>query len=234
MATLSGSICPTRVLLIEDELELANEIASHLSGAGYTVCAARTAQEGVEAALQEAAAVMVVDRLLDGFDFLPQIETLRSRGVNAPVLVVSALSSVDDRILGLKKGGDDYLVKPFAMGELLARVEALTRRSIEKRTTSLRVGPLEMDLIDRAVCRGERKIDLLPREFKILEYFMRHPDQVVTRIMLLENVWHYQFIPQTNVIDVHVGKVRRKVDLPGEAPLLKVVRGSGFILHADG
>jgi two-component system OmpR family response regulator len=234
VATLSESFCPTPVLLIEDEPELANEIANQLSRAGYAVRAARTAQEGLDAALQETAAVMVVDRLLDGADFLPLIENLRSRGVNTPVLVVSALASVDDRILGLKKGGDDYLVKPFAMGELMARVEALARRSIEKRTTKLRVGPLEMDLIDRSARRGERNIDLLPREFKILEYFMRHPNQVVTRIMLLENVWHYQFIPQTNVIDVHVGKVRRKVDLPGEVALLKVVRGSGFILHADG
>lgn len=234
MTGSSDALGRTPVLLIEDEPELADEIATRLDHAGYLVRAERTAQAGLEAALEDAATVMIVDRLLEGADFLPSIETLRSRGVNAPVLVVSALSSVDDRILGLKKGGDDYLVKPFAMDELLARVEALARRSTEKRTTRLTVGPLEMDLIERSVRRGERTIELLPREFKILEYFMRHPGQVVTRIMLLENVWRYQFIPQTNVIDVHVGKVRRKIDLPGEAPLLKVVRGSGFVLNADG
>lgn len=223
----------TPVLLIEDDPELADEISDQLHRVGYDVRATRTAQEGLEAALEDTAAVMVVDRLLGGADFLPNIETLRSRGVNTPVLVVSALSSVDDRILGLEKGGDDYLVKPFAMGELIARVDALARRSLEKRTTNLRVGSLEIDLLERTARRGERKIDLLPREFKILEYFMRHPNQLVTRTMLLENVWHYQFIPHTNVIDVHVGKVRRKIDLPGDTPMMKVVRGSGFILQAD-
>ncbi|PWB80932.1 MAG: DNA-binding response regulator [Methylocystaceae bacterium] len=223
----------TPVLLIEDDPELADEISDQLHRVGYDVRATHTAQEGLEAALEDTAAVMVVDRLLGGADFLPNIETLRSRGVNTPVLVVSALSSVDDRILGLEKGGDDYLVKPFAMGELIARVDALARRSLEKRTTNLRVGSLEIDLLERTARRGERKIDLLPREFKILEYFMRHPNQLVTRTMLLENVWHYQFIPHTNVIDVHVGKVRRKIDLPGDTPMMKVVRGSGFILQAD-
>jgi len=222
-----------QILLIEDEPELAAEIAKELARAGYTVRVVRNAQEGLQSALEGAAGVMIVDRLLDGEDFLPAVENLRALGLTTPVLVISALSSVDDRILGLTKGGDDYLVKPFAMGELLARVAALIRRSSEKRSTLLRVGPLEMDLIDRIARRGERKIDLLPREFKILEYFMRHPNQVITRIMLLENVWHYQFIPQTNVVDVHVGKVRRKIDLPGDAPMLKVVRGTGFVLQED-
>jgi len=139
---------------------------------------------------------------------------------------------VDDRVRGLKAGGDDYLTKPFALSELSARVEALLRRPLETRDTVLQVGKLTLDLIDRAAFRGARAIELLPREFKLLEYLMRRPGQVVTRAMLLEDVWHYRFVPQTNLVDVHMGKLRRKVDGPGEAPLIKAVWGTGFTLSA--
>jgi two-component system OmpR family response regulator len=148
------------------------------------------------------------------------------------VLVLSALGAVDDRVRGLRAGGDDYLTKPFALVELVARLEALLRRPADTRETVLRVGPLELDLIERIVRRGERVIDLLPREFRLLEYLMRRPDQVVTRAMLLEEVWNYKFVPQTNLIDVHMGRLRRKVDEPNEVPMIHSVRGAGFTLHA--
>jgi two-component system OmpR family response regulator len=161
------------------------------------------------------------------------IETIRSEGISIPVLFVSALSSVDERILGLKAGGDDYIPKPFTIGELEARVEALLRRAKDPQVTILRVGPLKLDLIERRAMRGQRLLSLLPREFKLLEYFVRHPNQVITRTMLFENVWNYKFEPQTpNLADVHIGKLRRKVDGPGEPPLIQTVRGVGFRLHA--
>nr|MDA8253343.1 response regulator transcription factor [Rhodospirillales bacterium] len=175
--------------------------------------------------------LLIVDRLLPGLDGLTVIERLRSLGVRTPVLVLSALSAVDDRVRGLKAGGDDYLTKPFAFMELAARVEALLRRPIDMRETVLRVGPLEMDLIDRTCKRGDRELDLLPREFKLLEYLMRRPGQLVTRDMLLEDVWQYRFLPQTNLVDVHIGRLRRKLDGPGEAPLIQSVRGAGFIFR---
>jgi two-component system OmpR family response regulator len=171
--------------------------------------------------------------MLHGEDGLSIVEALRDEGKRTPVLVISALSAVDERIRGLKAGGDDYLVKPFAMAELAARVEALLRRLDDVRTTTLRIGSLEMDLVERTVRRGGRSIELLPREFKLLEYFVRRPDQVVTRAMLLEDVWHYTFIPQTNVVDVHISNLRRKIDARGEAPLITNIRGVGFMLHAD-
>ena len=146
--------------------------------------------------------------------------------------MVSALASVDERIRGLKAGGGDYLIKPFAMDELAARVEALLRRSSDTRATTLQVGPLKLDLIARSASRGERALDLLPAEFKLLEYLMRHSGQTVTRAMLLEDVWHYRFMPRTNLVDVHIGKLRRKLDLPGDPPLIRSVRRSGFMLHA--
>jgi two-component system OmpR family response regulator len=171
--------------------------------------------------------------MLHGEDGLSIVAALRDDGIKTPVLVISALAAIDERIRGLKAGGDDYLVKPFAMGELAARVEALLRRLEDVRTTRLRVGSLEMDLVERRVSRSGRSIDLLPREFKLLEYFVRRPDQVVTRAMLLEDVWHYNFLPQTNVVDVHISNLRRKIDAKGEAPLITNIRGVGFMLHAD-
>ncbi len=218
------------VLLIEDDSTIAEEIVAELTGHGLQVMHRDTGDAGLTAALAGEADVMVVDRLLPGLDGLSVIETMRQRGIRTPVLVLSALSAVDDRVTGLKAGGDDYLTKPFAMEELLARVEALLRRPDDTRSTKLRVGPLEMDLIERRAWRGEREIELLPREFRLLEYLMRRPDQVLTRSMLLEDVWQYRFIPRTNLVDVHIGKLRRKVDAPGEEPLIKSIRGTGFQL----
>jgi len=212
---------------------MAREIAAELESLGYLVRVAATEGAGLEAARSEGAELLIVDRMLSGVDSLSLIETLRSEGIRIPVLVVSALAAVDERIRGLKAGGDDYLTKPFAMGELAARVEALLRRSSEARATILRVGPLEMDLIERTTSRGQRVLDLLPTEFKLLEYLMRHAGQTVTRTMLLEDVWHYRFLPQTNLVDVHIGKLRRKVDRPGDPPLIRSIRRSGFVLNVD-
>jgi two-component system OmpR family response regulator len=152
--------------------------------------------------------------------------------VRTPVLVLSALGAVDDRVRGLRAGGDDYLIKPFATVELVARVEAVLRRPAENRDTVLRIGPLELDLIKRIARRADRTIDLLPREFRLLEYMMRRKDQMLTRAMLLEEVWNYKFVPQTNLVDVHMGRLRRKVDEPDEAPMIHNMRGVGFILRA--
>jgi two-component system OmpR family response regulator len=221
------------VLLVEDEPELADEIRVELRRRGYEVRLAPTHDEGLRAAREGDAAILILDRMLHGEDGLSILAALRDDGIKTPVLVISALTAIDERIRGLKAGGDDYLVKPFAMGELAARVEALLRRLEDVRTTRLRVGSLEMDLVERRVNRSGRSIDLLPREFKLLEYFVRRPDQVVTRAMLLEDVWHYNFLPQTNVVDVHISNLRRKIDAKGEAPLITNIRGVGFMLHAD-
>jgi two-component system, OmpR family, response regulator len=221
------------ILLVEDEPDMAREIAMELNGLGYDVRIVDTVVAGLEAARFETPSLMIADRMLHGVDSLAMIETLRGEGIQVPVLFVSALVAVNERIQGLKAGGDDYITKPFAMDELAARVEALLRRSVAPRATRLRVGPLELDLIERRAWRGKREISLLPREFKLLEYLMRHPNQVITRIMLFEDVWNYHFPPQTNnLVDVHIGKVRRKVDEPGETPLIQSVRGVGFKLHA--
>jgi two-component system OmpR family response regulator len=221
------------VLLIEDELALAEEISAELSRLNYSVRHVDTVIEGLHSARAGDAAIMVVDRMLHGEDGLAMVETLREEGVKTPVLVISALSSVDERIRGLKAGGDDYLVKPFAMAELAARIDALLRRLDDVRTTRLRAGDLEMDLIEHTVRRGGTPIDLLPREFKLLEYFMRRPGQIVTRAMLLEGVWQYRFIPETNVVDVHIGNLRRKIDTANTPSLITNIRGAGFMLNAD-
>jgi two-component system OmpR family response regulator len=175
---------------------------------------------------------LIADRTLPGFDGLAMIRTLRSEGIRVPILVLSALSSVDDRIKGLMEGGDDYLTKPFAMGELFARIEALLRRPVESRETILRVGALKMDLVERVVRRGEREVDLLPREFKLLEYLMRRPGRAVTRAMMFSDVWNYSFAPRSNVIEVHLGNLRHKVDGPDEIPMIRTVLGVGYVLDA--
>jgi two-component system, OmpR family, response regulator len=221
------------ILLVEDEFETAQEISLALERQGYSVRIAETEGEVLPAALAHQPVVMIVDGMLQGTDSLSLIQALRGAGNRIPMVVISALSSVDDRIHGLKAGGDDYLVKPFAMDELIARVEALRRRSSDTRITNLKVGPLTIDLIDRSARRGERLLNLLPREFNLLEYFMRHPNQIVSRAMLLEDVWHYRTLPQTNVVDVHIGKLRRKVDTPGEPSLIETVRATGFLLRGD-
>jgi two-component system OmpR family response regulator len=229
--TNSGSKPP--VLVIEDECDLAEEIRFELQASGHVVELAETREEGLRAARASGPAVLVMDRMLHGEDGLAIIETLREEGNSTPVLVISALTSVDDRIRGLKAGGDDYLIKPFELRELAARVDALLRRVADARATRLRAGPLEMDLVQRSVRRDDRPIDLLPREFKLLEYFMRRPNQVITRAMFLEDVWNYKFLPQTNVVDVHISNLRRKIDRGDERRLIVNVRAAGFKLHVD-
>ncbi|WP_281279651.1 response regulator transcription factor [Swingsia samuiensis] len=222
-----------RLLLVEDDDSLASEIAAELSARGYDVARVGNGLHGLEEAQTGRYDLMVVDRMLPELDGLSVIERLRRQKITAPVLVLSALSAVDDRVNGLKAGGDDYLTKPFAMEELAARLEALLRRPTDSRETVLRFGPLEMDLIERKVFRDGREIDLLPREFRLLEYMMRRPGAVLTRTMLLEDVWNYRFVPQTNLVDVHIGKLRRKVDGPDEAPLIQSIRGAGFSLRVS-
>jgi two-component system OmpR family response regulator len=222
-----------RVLVIEDDKGLSEEICAELERLGYSVHAADTFAQGLHEARLADAAVMIVDRMLHELDGLEMIETLRAEGIRTPVVFISSLSSVDERIRGLKAGGDDYLVKPFAMAELAARVAALLRRLDDMRATRLRAGGLEMDLIEQTVKRGDVLIELLPREFKLLEYFLRRPRRLVTRAMLLHDVWHYRFTPDTNVVDVHIGNLRRKIDGPGAPTVIKNIRGSGFMLDAD-
>jgi two-component system OmpR family response regulator len=221
-----------KVLLIEDDAETASEIIAVLAERGYVVAWAANGTDGLGKARSGDADVMIVDRMLPGIEGLTLIESLRKEQVRTPVLVLSALGAVDDRGRGLRSGGDDYLTKPFAVAELLARVEALLRRPADSRETTLRVGPLELDLLARTAKRGERVIELLPREFRLLEYMMRRHGQLLTRAMLFEEVWNYKFVPQSNLIDVHMGRLRRKIDRPDEPPMIHSVRGEGFVLHA--
>jgi two-component system OmpR family response regulator len=222
----------SKVLLIEDDPETANEIMAELTERGFEVDWAATGIEGLDKARAAQADVMIVDRLLPGVDGLTIIEVARQEQVRTPVLVLSALGGVDDRVRGLRAGGDDYLTKPFALAELIARIEALLRRPAESRDTVLRVGPLELNLLSRTAKRGERTIELLPREFRLLEYMMRRKDQLLTRAMLFEEVWNYKFVPHSNLIDVHMGRLRRKIDQAAEQPMVHNVRGEGFILRA--
>ncbi len=221
-----------KVLVIEDDDGTAEEIVSALGDRGYVLDRAADGSEGLERARTGGWDVMVVDRMLPGLDGLTVVETLRDEGIKTPVLVLSALNAVNERVRGLRAGGDDYLAKPFELAELAARLEALLRRPADPRETVLRVGPLEIDLLDRTACRGRRALELLPREFQLLEYMMRREGQVLTRAMLLENVWNYRFVPQTNLVDVHIGRLRRKVDAPDEPLMILSVRGAGFMLRA--
>ena len=231
-AMADGNELMARLLLIEDDKETAEEIRAELGDRGYDVDWAADGIEGLDKARSGAAEAVIVDRMLPGMDGITIIEALRREGNRTPVLVLSALGAVDDRVRGLRAGGDDYLTKPFATLELVARVEALLRRPADSRDTILRVGPLELDLIGRTAKRGDRPIDLLPREFHLLEYMMRRKEQTLTRAMLLEEVWNYKFVPQTNLVDVHMGRLRHKVDEQQEAPMIHNVRGVGFILRA--
>jgi two-component system OmpR family response regulator len=233
MGSTSANAAPQLILLIEDERALAEEIHAALSCDGRSVEIAETIEDGFSAVRRGGVAALVVDRMLHGRDGLTLVETIRGQGDATPVLVISALSTVDDRIRGLKAGGDDYLVKPFALSELVARVEALLRRGEHSRATRLRVGALELDLVERQVRRDGQRIDLLPREFKLLEYFMRRPGQVVTREMLLADVWNYKFHPQTNVVDVHIGNLRRKLYPEDGRRFIVNIRAAGFRLNAE-
>ncbi len=221
-----------RILLIEDDREAARYVAKGLGESGFVIDHAEDGPQGLMMATSEPYDVLVVDRMLPGVDGLSVIEALRKNGTDTPILILSAMGSVEDRVHGLRAGGDDYLVKPFAFSELLARIEALTRRARTDgvQETSLRVADLEMNLLSRAVHRGGQPVDLKPREFRILEFLMRHAGQVVTRTMLLESVWDYHFDPQTNVVDVHISRLRQKVDVGFGRPLLHTVRGAGYRL----
>ena len=221
------------ILVIEDDRELAEEIRLDLEAGGHAVQVAQTLTEGLQAARSGEAAVLVVDRILDGESGLSIVEALRSEGNWMPVLAISELTSVDERIAGLKAGCDDYLVKPFDIRELTARVETLLRRGGDVGVIRLRVGDLEMDLIDRTVRFEGKLVELLPREFKLLEYFMRRPSQTVTRAMLLEDVWNFQPPAYTNIVDVQVGNLRRKLDPTGDRRVIVSVRSVGFKLNAD-
>jgi two-component system OmpR family response regulator len=222
-----------RVLIIEDDQEVASFIQTGLQQAGHNVDRAANGKDGLFLATTENYDALIVDRMLPGVDGLTIIRTLRSSKIHTPALILSALGEVDDRVRGLNAGGDDYLVKPFAFGELTARLDALVRRARtaeQSAETVLRVGDLEMDLLRREVRRRQQRIDLQPREFQLLEFLMRHAGQVVTRTMLLEGVWDYHFDPQTNVIDVHISRLRAKIDRGFEQPLLHTVRGAGYRL----
>jgi two-component system OmpR family response regulator len=222
-----------RVLVIEDDRNVAAYLVKGLRESGYAVDHAADGREGLFLATSERYDAIVVDRMLPSVDGLSIVRALRAANDHTPALILSALGEVDDRVLGLRAGGDDYLTKPFAFSELLARLEALLRRAqpAEQPVTALRVGDLEMDLLTRSVKRADRTIELQPREFRLLEYLMRHSGQVVTRTMLLESVWDYHFDPQTNVIDVHISRLRAKIDRGFDKPLLHTVRGAGYKLN---
>ena len=222
-----------RVLLIEDDRETAHQLLDCLRGGGYTVDLASDGHEGLALGRTVDYVVMAVDRMLPRIDGLEVIQRLREDGIVTPTLIISALGEIDERVRGLRAGGDDYLVKPFALAELLARVDALARRSATVvKETILRVGDLELDLLARTARRHGRDIELLPKEFQLLEYLLRHAGHVVSRAMLLQDVWDLHFDPMTNVIDVYVGRLRRKVDSGGAYPIIQTVRGVGFSLRA--
>jgi two-component system OmpR family response regulator len=224
-----------KVLLVEDNERVATFVKKGLVEAGHTVDHADNGRDGMFLAASEPYDVIIMDRLLPGsIDGLGIIAALRKTGSKVPILILSALSDVDERIRGLQAGGDDYLVKPFAFGELLARLDALVRRSQDNSAeTTLVLDDLSVDLLSRKVTRAGKPLSLQPREFKLLEYLMRHANQVVTRTMLLENVWDYRFDPQTNVVDVHVSKLRHKIDAGFARPLLRTIRNAGYMLTAD-
>ncbi len=222
-----------RVLVVEDDAETAAEILAEFLAAGMEAQHVDNGRDGLARAETGTFDVITLDRMLPQIDGLTVLDRLRSAGVHTPVLVLSALSSVDERIRGLRAGGDDYLTKPFAAGELRARVEALARRTPDKRLTGLKVEDLDIDLLTRVAHRAGRTLDLFPREFKLLEFLMRHEGHVLTRAMLFEQVWGYRFDPGTNLVDVHIGRLRRKVDEAGETPLIHTVRGAGFVLRAQ-
>jgi len=219
------------ILVIEDDTETASYIARGLKPHGYTVDQAADGKDGLFMALENQHDIIILDRMLPALDGLSILKTLRSSGKQTPVIILSAMGEVDDRVEGLKAGGDDYLVKPFAFSELLARIEVLLRRGeIKPDTSLLRVADLELDRLTHTVKRGGKVINLQPREYLILEFLMQHAGQVVTRTMLLESVWEYHFDPQTNIIDVHISRLRNKIDKGFTPALLQTVRGAGYCL----
>ena len=221
------------ILIVEDDDETAAYTQKGLSESGYTVDRAANGRDGLFLATSGNFDAIIMDRMLPGLDGLAVLQALRAATITTPVLILSALGQVDDRVKGLRAGGDDYLSKPFAFSELLARIEALLRRrDVASVETKLTLGDLEVDLLSRQVRRAGKPIDLQPREFRLLEYLMRHAGQVVTRTMLLEGVWDYHFDPQTNVIDVHISRLRQKLDKGFEKPMLHTMRGAGYSIRA--
>ncbi|MCS3467771.1 DNA-binding response OmpR family regulator [Pseudomonas sp. JUb42] len=227
----------THVLVIEDDCATANEIEAALQDHGFTVICVDNGREGLSQAFTDRFDLIVLDRMLPGtIDGLGVLTALRAASIATPVLILSALSALDERVRGLRAGGDDYLTKPFEFIELTARLDALMRRrsvtSNPERESRLKVGKLEIDLLNRSVRRGDRVIELLPREYALLEHLMRHADQVMTRTMLFETVWNYSYDEHTNVIEVHIGRLRRKIDGEGEAQMIHTVRGAGYVLRS--
>jgi len=221
-----------RILVIEDDIETANYIAKGLKEHGLMVDQAADGKDGLFMALENNYAIIILDRMLPALDGLSILKTLRNSDKQTPVIILSALGEVDDRVEGLRAGGDDYLVKPFAFSELLARIEALLRRGeIKPDSSLLKLADLELDRLTHVVKRAGKTIDLQPREYLILEYLMQHAGQIVTRTMLLESVWDYHFDPQTNIIDVHISRLRNKIDRDFDPPLLQTVRGAGYCLR---
>jgi two-component system, OmpR family, response regulator len=222
-----------RVLTVEDDAVTANEIVSELKQRGYEVDWVDNGRDGMARALSDDYSIITLDRMLPGVDGLSIVTAMRTVGIQTPVLMLSALGDVDERVRGLRAGGDDYLTKPFDAEELTARLEVLLRRrqaATVARETVLRVGPLELDLISRKVRRDGEEVSLLPTEYRVLEFMMRHAGKTITRTMLFEAVWGYHFDPGTNLIDVHMGRLRKKIDPPGLPPLIQTVRGSGYII----
>jgi two-component system OmpR family response regulator len=221
-----------KILLVEDDRETAEYIAKGLREHGHVVDKADNGRDGLYMATGEPYDVMIVDRNLPKMDGLSLVKAARTSGTKTPVLFLTTMGGVDDRVAGLEAGADDYLVKPFAFAELLARVGALARRPPLMATTALSVGDLEVDLLSRTVVRGGKRIELLAQEFKILEYLMRHAGEIVTRTMLLEKVWDFHFDPKTNIVETHISRLRSKIDKGFEKPLLHTVRGAGYVIRS--
>ena len=220
-----------RILIVEDDRDAADYIVRAFREVGHVADQAGDGEDGLGLALERQYDVLIIDRMLPKRDGLSVINELRAKGIDTPVLILSALGQVDDRVKGLRAGGDDYLPKPYSFSELLARVEVLARRRGGREDTVYRVGDLELDRLSHRVSRGSEEIVLQPREFRLLEYLMKHAGQVVTRTMLLENVWDYHFDPQTNVIDVHISRLRSKIDKGFAQPLLHTIRGAGYMVR---
>lgn len=225
-----------KILLIEDDATTADYIAKGLAEEGFTVDRAENGRDGLFLATERTHDAIILDRMLPGLDGMTVLAAMRAASIDTPVIILSALATADDRVAGLTGGSDDYLTKPFAFAELLARLRLLIRRQTGAQAPETRLicRDLEVDLLSRKVRRGKRAIDLQPREFRLLDYLLRHQGEVVTRTMLLEGVWDYHFDPGTNVIDVHISRLRRKIDEEGEAPLIHTVRGAGYRLGDPG
>ncbi|MPV86659.1 response regulator transcription factor [Ostreibacterium oceani] len=223
-----------KILLIEDDMGVANYVIKGLKESGHTVDHADNGKDGLFLAMTEKYDVMIIDRMLPEVEGLKIIQTMRASDNKTPTLILSALGDVDERVKGLKAGGDDYLIKPFAFSELLARIEVLSKRSqTEFGKTLIKNGPIEINLLSRTVKVNDQPVDLLQREYTLLEYFMKKPNQVITRSMLLENVWEYNFDPQTNIIDVHISRLRKKLDAHIDTQPIVTVRGAGYMLKID-